>query len=679
MSSSPSQAIATQREPPKAKALDERFRARQDHTLLFSLLLVASVLVCYSPATHNGFLNYDDDAYITNNPHVRAGLTRTTVKWAFTTYDAANYHPLTWLSHAVDCQLFGLNSAAHHEVSVLLHAANAVLLFLLLLHATGFAWRSLFVAALFALHPINVESVAWAAERKNVLSMFFFLLALHAYAWYTRRPRSGRYAVIVLLFALALLSKPQVIMFPFLLLLFDYWPLRRMTLFSHPCPISSGAALEHSDNQTSLNAASAAEGTTPSQAQRLQQPAMKSVSWLLLEKIPFVLLSAASAFITMKAQRAGGAVQTLTLYSPLLRCETALIAYTRYLGKAFWPTRLVALYPHPTALYPVWQVGAALLLLIVVTTVVVLRSGLLRSGVHSEDRRYLAFGWFWFLAALVPMLGLIQVGSQAMADRYAYIAFIGLFVMFTWLAADGAGSAAVKTRRLPITPLAVGAITCLLALGTLTFRQVSYWRDPQSFWERTIALTENNYVAHDSLGEFLARRDQTEEAVAHFRAALAIRPDDLPANLNLGTYEHSHGNLRGAIERYQMVASYAADPTLRATAYGNLGSAYRQLGDPAKAKQCFEEAIRLQPDRPMPMVMIGLGLIAQKNGDPAEAVREYLQAMAVEPTDVGYLLLAQALEDEGHKDEAKAIRERIQKLSANIEAARKQADSLQGK
>ena len=639
MTSSAPQAVATKMDAPEVSIPNRPLHAGQKHTLLFSLLLVAAVLVCYMPAAHNGFLNYDDDAYITSNPQVRAGLTRATAKWAFTTYDAANYHPLTWLSHALDCELFGLNSAAHHEVSVLLHAANAVLLFLLLLHATGLAWRSLFVAALFALHPINVESVAWAAERKNVLSMLFFLLALYAYVWYTRRPRIGRYVLIIFLFALALLSKPQVITFPFLLLLFDYWPLRRI------------GARDEGEPTTVLNSRSLSSPST-------------SLNWHLLEKIPFLLLSATSAFITMKAQKAGGAVQNLTLYSPLLRLETAVVAYARYLGKAFWPSKLVALYPHPTRLYPVWQVGTALTLLTLITFIVL----------RYRDRRYLAFGWLWFLGALVPMLGLVQVGSQAMADRYAYIPYIGLFVMFTWLASDWAHS-----RRFSIATVAVPAIACLFALGFFTYRQVSYWHDTQSFWERTIALTENNYVAHDSLGEYLARQGHTEEAAVHFRAALAIRPDDLPANLNLGTYEHGHGNLRAAIDRYQMVAFYAADPTLRATAYGNLGSVYRQLGDTVRAKQCFEDALQVQPNRPMPMVLIGLGLIAQKNGDFPEAIRDYSRAMAAEPTDVGYLLLAQGLQDEGQADEAKAIRERLQKLSPDIEAAKKQAESLLGR
>ena len=636
-------ATAKQVDAPKPSAARKISLVPWERALLLCLVLVAAVLACYRPALHNGFLNYDDDAYITNNSHIKAGLTWSTVKWAFTTYDAANYHPLTWFSHALDCQLFGANPAAHHEVSILLHAACAVLLFLLLLQATGFAWRSLFVAALFALHPVNVESVAWAAERKNVLSMLFFLLALHAYVWYTRRPRADRYILIVFLFVLALLSKPQVITFPFLLLLFDYWPLRRLATQGEP-------------------------GVAEVTPQSTEHPRQQSVSWLVLEKIPFLLLSAASAVVSMKAQKAGGAVQTLTQYGPLLRFETAVIAYVRYLGKAFWPARLVALYPHPTSLYPAWQVGAALLLLIVVTAIVTVFI------LRARNRRYLAVGWFWFLGALVPMLGLVQVGSQAIADRYAYIPFIGLFLALTWLVAEWA-----STRHLSSPALAVPGIACLLVLGALTYRQVGFWHDSQSFWERTLALTENNYVAHDSLGEYLAAEGRMDEAARHFRAALAIRPDDLPANLDLGAYEHSHGNFRAAIDDYQLVALYAGDRGLRARAFANLGSAYRQLGNLAKAKQSFERSLELQTDHPMPMTLIGLGLIEEKNGNFPEAIRSYSRAMAIEPTDVGYLLLAQALDDEGEKDEAKAIRDRVAKLSPDLEAAKNQAESLQGK
>jgi tetratricopeptide (TPR) repeat protein len=485
------------------------------------------------------------------------------------------------------------------------------------------------VAALFALHPMNVESVAWAAERKNVLSMLFFLLALHAYVWYTRKPALLRYAVLFFLFALGLLSKSQIITFPFLLWLWDYWPLRRIF------PPTA------SDTQ--------AQGET--------SPRLWG-GWLVLEKMPLLLLSAASAVVTMKAEKAGGAVNTFQ-YSLLLRLETAVISYVRYLEKALWPSKLVALYPHPTKLYPVWQVGAAVLVLLLVTAWVL----------RARDQRYLAVGWFWFLGSLVPMIGLVQVGSHAMADRFAYIPFIGLFLMLTWLAAD-----CTKARQISARWLAIPAVSCLLVLGTLTYRQVGYWHDIESFWRRTLALTQDNYIAQVNLGDFLFSQGRTEEAAAHFRAALAIRPDGLTANLNLGAYEDSRGNLPAAIERYQMVAGHAAAPGMRATAYSSLGFAYRGMGQSMKAKQCFETALQLDPD--WARAMIGLGLIAQENGDLAEAIRQYSRAAAVQPTDAGYLLLAQALRQEGRLDEANAISERVARFSPNLAEAQKTAESL---
>jgi protein O-mannosyl-transferase len=633
MSPSSSAAVAKRLEPSGDSASSKLFQSPAKRTPLLCLLLAAVVLMFYSPVTHNGFI-YDDNGYITINPHVRSGLTWATVKWAFTTYQQANWHPLTWLSHALDCELFGLNPAGPHYVNVLLHAANAVLLFLLLQSATGFRWRSLMVAALFALHPMNVESVAWAAERKNVLSMVFFLLALYAYVWYARRPGLRRYAAVASFFVLALLSKPQVITFPFLLLLLDYWPLCRIGT-----PAADGSA-----------------------AQGGNAPRLWS-GWLILEKAPLLLLSAASATMTMKAQKAGGAIQTLSQYSLLLRLETAVISYVRYLGKALWPSKLVALYPHPTKLYPAWQVVAAVVLLMLITYLVI----------RARERRYLTVGWFWFLGSLVPMVGLVQVGSQEMADRYAYISFVGLFLMLTWLVADWA-----EARKISASSLAIPAVSCLLALGTLTYHQVGYWHDAESFWLRTLALTQNNYVAQVTLGDFLFNQGRTEEAAAHFRAALAIKPDGLNANLGLGTYEDRRGNLPAAIERYQLVARHAADLRMRATAYSSLGFAHRGMGQATKAKQCFETALQLEPD--WARAMTGLGLIAQENGDMTEAIRQYSRAVAVQPTDVGYLLLAQALRQEGRLDEATAISERVARFSPNLAEAQKAVESfLSGK
>src|SRR5713101_5890993 len=384
MSSSSSAAVMKRLEPSGFSASSDLFHSLAKRTLLSCLLLTAVVLMFYSPVTHNGFINYDDDGYITANPHVRAGLTWATVKWAFTTYDQGNWHPLTWLSHALDCELFGLNPAGPHGMNVLLHGANAVLLFLLLLSATGFRWRSLMVAALFALHPMNVESVAWAAERKNVLSMLFFLLALHDYVWYTRLPGLRRYAAVAFFFALGLMAKPQIVALPFVLLLWDYWPLQRMA------------------------AGFAADGLPTAFTPR----SFPSLVW---EKFPLFVLAAADSVITVLAQRAGNTVRTLTEVSVSARLENVFVSYVRYIGKALWPSRLAPMYPRPENSLLAWQAVGALVLLL-------LLSALVLRWCHT---RYLPVGWFWFLGTLVPMIGIITVGEQAMADRYAYIPFIG--------------------------------------------------------------------------------------------------------------------------------------------------------------------------------------------------------------------------------------------------------------
>jgi protein O-mannosyl-transferase len=598
--------------------------------LLCCLALIGAVLASYYPVIHNGFVHYDDNLYITDNPQVRAGITATTLAWAFTTFDQANWHPLTWLSHALDCELFGLNPVAHHGVNVLLHAANAVLLFLLLQRATGFRWRSLMVAALFTLHPLNVESVAWAAERKNVLSMLFFLLAFHAYTWYARQPGGRRYAAVVCFYALALMAKPQVITFPFLLLLWDYWPLARI------------GALDNS-------------GSEPrSGSLRLE------IRPLLLEKVPLLLLSAASALLTLDAQQAGGAVRTLTRYSLPVRLETALVSYVRYLGKVLWPSKLVAMYPHPMRLYPAWQVGGAVVLMLLITVLVI----------RAREQRYLLFGWLWFLGSLVPMIGLVQVGDQALADRYAYIPFIGLFAMFVWLIADWANARGIVGRW-----LAVPAVACLLALGILTVRQVPYWHDTESFWRRTIALTEDNYVAHGELAALLHEQGKTEEAIEQIRAVLAIRPDDAPANLVLAEYERSRGDFPAAIERYQAVAQHSAGTAgVRARAYASLGSTYRQMGQPMKAKESYEMSLQLAPNQPR--LIVTLGVMAEAGGDLPAAVQQYSRAIAAQPTDVGYLLLAHALQQEGRTNEAKAAFEHAVSISSNLPQAEEQAKAI---
>jgi tetratricopeptide (TPR) repeat protein len=607
------------------------FSSPAKRAFVLGLLLMAVTLALYAPVARNAFVNFDDDNCIINNAHVRAGLTWNTVKWSFTSFEQGNWHPLTWLSHALDYEWFGLDAAGHHLVSAWLHAMNVAILFWLLQSATGRTWRSLVVAALFGIHPVNVESVAWAAERKNVLSMLFFLLALLAYGWYARQPKLRRYGLVFLLFLLALMSKPQVITFPFLLLLLDYWPLRRMT--TEP---ATGAAPERSG------------------APRF------AFFVLVLEKVPLFLLSAASAVVTVMAQRAGHALRAAARYSLLNRIETALTSYVRYLGMAVWPSKLAVLYPHPTKLFPAWQVAAATLVLLLVTAIVVWQ---------WRQRPYLVVGWLWFLGSMFPMIGLVQVGGQALADRYAYIPFIGLFVMAVWTAADWA-----ERRQIPVAGMAVAALVVLIALGVVTHRQIGFWRDTPTMWRRALEVTENNFIAHTNLATFLDQQGQVEEAAEHLRAALAIQPDDLIATLSLGTYEHQHGNLPAAIERYKIVALHAADPDLRTTAYSNLGSAYRQVGDYADAKQCYERALQLSPRHSI--AIVGLGLVALHEGDLVEAIAQFSNAMAVEPTDIGYLLLAHALELAGHPTEAQAARQRAGLISPNLDEAQRQADAL---
>ncbi|PYV52431.1 MAG: hypothetical protein DMG96_00490 [Acidobacteria bacterium] len=589
------------------------------------LLLIAATLVVFNRVNQNSFVNFDDDRYITENLHVRAGLSWETVRWAFSSLEQANWHPLTWLSHALDCQLFRLSRAGHHYVNLLLHAVNAMLLFMILQRATGFTWRSFAVAAFFALHPINVESVAWASERKNVLSMLFFLLALGAYDWYVRKPELRRYLVVAALFALGLMAKPQVITFPFVLLLWDYWPLRRV---GSPHELSNKVAL-------------------------------RRVSSLIIEKLPLFALSAASAIITMKAQSAGGAVRSDLEYPFSVRLGNALLAYARYLGRAVWPSDLAAMYPHPGESLQAWQPVAAALLL-----------GLISAGMWAaRQRRYLLVGWLWFLGTLVPMIGLVQVGGQAMADRYAYLPFIGLFVMVCWGAADWA-----QHTHLPAYRPAAVVIFVLAAFSLLTYLQIGYWRDSVTLWSHALQVTSRNFVAEDSLGEALVNEGRYDEAIPHFRSAVEINSRDPLGHLNICAYEQQHENFSRAIEHCRMVLRFTPDTGLQANAYTNLGGAYRKVGDTSHAKASYEAALRLTPQNPT--ALMGMGLLAQGDGDFPEAIREYSQTVAMQPTDVAYLLLARALEQTGRGQEARAARDEAGRISSDISQAERNVDHL---
>ncbi len=511
------------------------------------LLLAVVTVALYYPVHQHPFVNYDDSGYVTDNVHVQSGLEWDTVTWAFTTFEQANWHPVTWLSHALDCQLFQLNPAGHHNVNLLLHVVNVLLLFWVLYRATGFVGRSCMVAALFALHPINVETVAWIAERKNLLSMMFFLLALGAYRWYVQKPRTARYAVVALLFALGLMAKPQVITLPFVLLLWDYWPLGRM--FASAQDDSPGVAREGA-------------------------PA-KSLAWLVEEKLPLFGIAAASAVVTMFVQRMGGA---RNWFPRTVRLENAVVSYAQYVKKALWPSRLALFYPHPES-FKVWEVLGALVFLLAVTAFVVVQ----------RRHRYLSVGWFWFLGTLVPMVGLVQVGVQAMADRYAYLSFIGLFIMICWGIADWS-----EQRRISPAWLVGVSVVVLLALAVTCRVQINYWADNVTLWSHTVQVTGPNFIAENSLGVALNRDGRKEAAIEHFRAALAVNPNDASANLNVAEYDRVHGRLQEAIERCQRVPAMTQLTIQKVQAFEKMALAYRALGDNVRAQKCDEVVEKLQ-------------------------------------------------------------------------------------
>jgi tetratricopeptide (TPR) repeat protein len=589
------------------------------------LLLAAVTLALYNPVNRHPFANYDDDRYVVKNPHVRQGLTADTIRWALTSTEQANWHPLTWMSHALDCSLFRLNPAGHHFTSIMLHAVNVVLLFLLLMWATGRMGPSLFVAALFAIHPINVESVAWVAERKNVLCTTFFLLTLWAYGWYARKPGWERYLAVAVLFAAGLASKPMVVTLPFVLLLLDYWPLGRV----------SGAKTE-------------------------QGAMLPTFSWsrLVVEKLPLFALSAASAVITMQAQQAGGAVRTTSEVSFGARIATAIWAYAMYLWKMVWPARLAPMYPHPGDSLAAWQVLLAVLVLIVIT-----------AGVwRFRARRYLLAGWLWFLGTLVPVIGLVQVGEAAMADRYAYIPLIGVFVMIAFGVADWA-----EDKKIGFRP-AVGAAAILLALALATHRQIGYWQSNTDLWSHTLAVTQNNFVAENNLGGALILEGKEEEAHAHFQTAARINPSDPMSRSNLGIYFQHHDQMREAVAAYEAAIELTSDPGLLTQTYANLGAAQRALGEDASAQKSFEQSLRFDPAQFN--AWRGLGLLAQKQGKLDEAISDLSRSVDLQPSAQGYVELGRAQAQAGRAPEALDAYQQALKISPDFVEAQRASDAL---
>ena len=549
-----------------------------------------------APALRNGFVNFDDTDYVTQNVHVLQGLSWANLKWAFGTDNpAANWHPLTWISLMLDVQLFRANPAGYHLTNVVLQALNVVLLFLLLEMATHFPLRSAAAAALFALHPLNVESIAWITERKAVLSLFFMLLALWAYGWYVRKPGVGRYLGVALFFALALMSKILVITLPFALLLLDYWPLRRLPDIREP-----GGKREF----------------------------LSTFLTLLAEKIPLLLMSAAAGWMQIYMNGKNGVLAVAMPFS--WRLKNALYSYVAYLGKAIWPSRLAVFYPHPENSLALWKVIVAALLLLGISAIVW----------RFRERKYLLMGWLWYLGTMVPMIGIVQSGRQGMADRFMYIPMIGLLVAAVWLAGEWASRLHVQQG------IAVALFVLLISPYVYqTRKQIAYWRDSFTLFSHTLEVTSNNGIAENNFGVALLERGQPELAEAHFESAVRLVPDLASAHYNLAVLLQRQNQAARAAQEYGLAITDSPKSVEAGQAHNNLGFLYLGSKNYTAALPQFNAAIALNPNEQNSHV--GRGMIEMASWNYNAAVEDFSRAAAISPSPIACFWLGRALESEG--------------------------------
>jgi hypothetical protein len=511
--------------------------------LWLAAALSVVTLATFWPVTRNGFINLDDPPYVTKNLMVSDGLTLAGVRWAFTTGSMGNWHPVTWMSHMLDCQLFGLESFGHHLTSALIHSLSAALLFVILRRMTGSTWLSAAVAGLFALHPLRVESVAWVAERKDVLATFFWLATCWAYLRYVERGRTTAYALMLVLFGLGLMSKPMLVTLPAALLLLDYWPLRRFG------PVPDG------------------------------RPVSRGLGQLLLEKAPLFLLSLVVSVVTVITQSGEGAVGTLADYPLHIRVANAVVSYVAYVRMTVWPVGLAVFYPHPGAGLCLWTTLAALLLLVCVC---------FWCWRWRFSHPFMLVGWLWYLETLFPVIGVIHIGLQAYADRYTYVPHIGLLIMAVWGA-----EAAVRAWGRGATGLGVACLCALVALACVTRSQIGHWRSSITLFARALEVTRNNALMHNNLAVEFLELGMNQEAAGHAREALRIQPDYTNARCNLGEACRRLGRLEEAIEHY--TASLSENPADAKLRYC-FGLALEQLGRRQEAIERYREALRLDPE-----------------------------------------------------------------------------------
>ncbi|MEW6668502.1 MAG: tetratricopeptide repeat protein [Thermodesulfobacteriota bacterium] len=613
--------------------------------LLIGLFLVMATLAVYWPVKNYEFVNLDDDIYVYENRYVKKGLTCEGFNWAFlfSKKEGHYWHPLTWLSHMLDCELFGLDAGMHHLVNAFFHAMNSLLLFLALRRMSGASWPSAFVAAVFAFHPIQVESVAWVTERKNTLSTFFWMLTLLTYARYCRQPGSSGYVLTLFLFCLGLLSKPMLVTMPFVLLLLDFWPLGRMK------SMDKG-------------------GRDKEAVQFVSNHARFPVPGLLLEKVPFLLLSMLSVYLSaLSLERQDGLIVADAV--PIdLRMANAIVSYVRYLGNMIWPQDLIVLYPFPKSMIPMWKVLAAGLVLCCISIFVM-----------GTVKRwpYLFTGWGWFLGSLVPVIGLIQGGLwPAMADRWAYVPLIGVSVMIGW------GAMGLPARRCGRKwLLGAGVILVVSGLIWITRNQLGYWKDSITLWRHTLEVNQDHPLPHSNLGTALAEQGRMDEAIFHYLASLRINPHYAMAHNNLGNLLERQGRLDEAVAHY--LEALRIRPTL-AEAHHNLGNALRRQGRVDEAISHYREALRTRPD--FAEAHANLGNILGKMGRVDEALTHYREALRIRPEqegvyyNLGIILASQGRMDEAitHYREALSIRPDFAEAHINLGAALFQKGDIGG-
>jgi tetratricopeptide (TPR) repeat protein len=571
-----------------ASVLDSGVHGRRAKSRVTDILvcvgLVAITWAVFGQTLTHDFVNFDDHVYVYENPLVVRGLSPELIIGAFTHTHARNWHPLTTLSHMLDCQLYGLNAGGHHFTNVILHTISVLLLFLVLKQMTGALWQSAFVAALFAIHPLHVESVAWIAERKDVLSAVFFMLTLAAYAYYARAPSTLRYLLVALLFAFGLMSKPMLVTLPFVLLLLDYWPLGRI-------------------------------GAQKSEVRR-------RLPGLITEKTPLFVLSAFSCVATLFAQRQGpSAIDQLPF---LWRLENTFVTYVTYIWQMLWPARLAVFYPHPNDRLPLVEVTLAIAFLVGISLLVIYL---------RRVKPYLVTGWFWYLGMLVPVIGLVQVGEQAHADRYTYLPQIGVYVMITWIVGD----LLLESTRIRRVLVGVIAAMAVVTLSVRAFGQTSYWKNSDTLWNHTLAVTEENDVAHNNLGFLFLRRQELDKAISEFQTALEIRSRNTQTHYSLGA-ALIESNLGNALARKQLWDA-AVDHLQKAVrlrpdyadAYFNLGSVLFQQGRIDQAIVEWRKALEIRPRDAEAHRNVASAL--RKLGNVREAISEYEQALNIEPED----------------------------------------------